>query len=445
MAVGTRGDGKTIAALAGMIAHAKRHEQMGYELPVTWMGVQDTFRAHELKTHPSMMQELWGGCWRLRDGGREALCVVGDPPRVLVRMDLFGVEDQGAIDKMRMESHCLWIEEAAPTAVLVQSSGISETAYLTGVTSCRLKTHANVKVITENYPDEDHWTWLRWFVDPQPGTLLFRVPPGERASREQRAEWARALANRPDLLRRLLAGEPGGISLGPEVAEGFSQDLHVAPERLRPHAGEPIFMGQDFGHTPATIIGGLWRGNIEVYAALTCDKGGMKQHLEHTVIPWLSSHAPWVLKQRELINGCYDPNGDTGEQADIEQSPMTVLENMLGGRWEPGPISWDARKGPLLSVFRKPGPTPGTVALQIDPVDGRQLIQSCNGRWYYPQKHTGQLTRDFPKKPNHPWEDIGDAFCYFIIRLAGSENHIPGPIKVETDFDPRAPIMAGAR
>ncbi|HEX2933490.1 MAG TPA: hypothetical protein VHV54_27420 [Candidatus Binatia bacterium] len=107
-------------------------------------------------------------------------------------------------------------------------------------TSQRIPSHFHPAVATENYPDEDHWTWLRWVVNQAEGTRYFRVPPGERASSADRAEWARALQNRPDLMRRLLEGLPGVVMLGDQVAKGFTRQSHTTREHLALPRGAPL-------------------------------------------------------------------------------------------------------------------------------------------------------------------------------------------------------------
>jgi hypothetical protein len=441
---GTRGDGKTQGVLGAMLGHAVGHQAAGHPVPVRWMGVTDTFASHKLKTVRSVEDPLWQSCWQVHDTGHEVVAVVGGKP--LVRLDLFGIEDQGAMNRVRMETGGVWFEEPAPTGTEESSSGVSEDAWVTAMTSQRLPSVSHPAIMTLNYPHEDHWTWQRFlpsaFALPEyPGTRKeqadyhrqyaphisgtypgdpsrrwYRVPPGERASTTARAEWAKALAHRPDLLRRLIAGQPGSILVGLAVAEGFREDLHVSQTRLEAVSGEPLLVGVDFGHTPTLMIGQVIKGERRVLCALACEHGGIKQHLENEVLPWVAQHAPWALRRPNLVVGCYDPAGETGEQSDIERDPVSTLEALWPGMWYPGPVTWDSRKHTLLGALNHTKGA-GQVSLRIDPVDAQPLVKALSSRWYYPTDRHGHIRRDLPKKPNHPWEDLGDAFVYWLWGL----------------------------
>src|SRR5262245_6983335 len=217
-AFGARGDGKTIGALTAMVMHAKEHHAQGFELPIRVLAVRDSFANHKLTTIETLKKSLWQGAWRLTDQEHKAFFMAGDPPQVLVQLDLVGVDDQQAKDKLKLECHVVWVDEAAPSAYM-GSAGIDEDSWLVALTSARLLSHANPCLLTTNYPDSDHWTWERFVTSRAEGTMHFRIPPGERASPEQRAEWSRALRGRPDLEKRLLLGQPGTSLLGQPVAE----------------------------------------------------------------------------------------------------------------------------------------------------------------------------------------------------------------------------------
>ncbi len=264
--------------------------------------------------------------------------------------------------------------------------------------------------------------------------MAIRIPKGDNPhlSGAFRDEMAASLRDRPDLLVRLSEGNFGSLAMGSQVAAGFNPAAHVAKEGLRPIAGEPLLLGQDFGHTPATIIGQIHRGFVRVYAALTCEHGGVRQHFEASVLPWLSANAPWALADRSMITGVYAPAGNTEDESDTDQSPIRTIEKILGGYWSGGGVSWESRKGPMLSLFNRA--LAGVPVLQLSPAGCAPLIQALKGRWFYPLDRLGGVMRDIPKKPNHPWEDLGDAFCYFATGLKQAEIKT-GPIRVETDFN----------
>jgi len=88
------------------------------------------------------------------------------------------------------------------------------------------------------------------------------------------------------------------------------------------------------------------------------------------------------------------------DESDSDRNPVDVLQEALGGTWEPGPVSWEARKGALITAINRHA-GPGELALQIDPVDGKPLIQALSGRWYYSQDKMGAVSKDLPKQPNH--------------------------------------------
>lgn len=412
-AFGARGDGKTFSALIAMILHAQEHHKHGYPLPVPWIGVTDFFTSHKLKTIRSLESPIWKGGWKIADGGHKSIFKLGKQD--LVSLDLFGIEDQGAMDRVRMETVGVWFEEPAPSAVLVQSAGISESSWLLALTSQRIPSYKHPAIITSNYPDEDHWSWQRFVLKESPGTFYYRIPPGERASPEQREEWRTALQDRPDLLRRLLDGEPGLIILGPQVAQGFIRDVHVL-EELFIHANEPVILGVDFGHTPTCIVGQEWRGFVDLFAVFNELHAGTRQLITNQVKPYLAKFAPWSLTNNQFLAIGYDPSGNTQEQSDIDSSPIRVIRELLGGHSTAGPVSWNGRKDPLLALLNRMNRGRPALRISKSPFT-KDLVSALDGRWYYPQDKMGNVNRDLPKKPNHPWEDIGDATCYLINRV----------------------------
>lgn len=403
-----------------MVMHAVEHHQHGFPLPITVLGVRDTFQNHKLTTHKSLRNPAWDGRWRILGDGHAAIFEVAG--QAFVRLELVGVDSPHDAERVRTECHLLWVDEPAPAMML--SGGISDELYGIALSSQRMETHARVALLTSNYPEEEHWVAQRFVFNPQPGTAYFRIPAGERASAEYRHELETAYANRPDLRRRLVEGRFGAVILGEQVAVGFNEEVH-APQhlRLRPDPSATLWLGQDGGLTPATIVGQRLGKRVQVLAALYSEHDGMRQHIRGLVLPWLSEHTPWALEHAdEAIQVIYDPSLDADGQGDTEANPLKIMRALLRAKYRPGPVKWEPRREALLNTLN--AMDHGQPALAIDPVSARGLVKSLIGGWHYPTGNDGRVRRDEPVK-NHPHSDHGDAFCYLLCGMSPGKGDQP--------------------
>ena len=62
-----------------------------------------------------------------------------------------------------------------------------------------------------------------------------------------------------------------------------------------------------------------------------------------------------------------------------------VIQNRLGGGFEPGPQDWDSRRQALLAAFERPGKRDRPRFVQIDPEENEVLIKALAGRFHYPK------------------------------------------------------------
>ena len=407
---GARGDGKSWAALWAMVMHAVEHHRRGYSLPTTWLGLRDTFANHRLTTKKSLQGTAWprDAHWVLSDGDHLATFMLHGVP--FVELYLIGADSPSDAERVRTECHGLWIDEPAPA--MGMSAGISEELYLIACSSQRLETHAHVAMLTSNYSEEDHWVATRFWSEPQPGTAIFRIPEGERASEEYRNELKRLYATRPDLARRLVDGQFGSVILGEQVATGFNQDVHAPrTSRLTPSASAPLLIGQDGGLTPTSVIGQRVGPYLNILASLHTEHGGIQQHVKYLLRPWIAEHAPWALQQREHVQVYYDPSMNKDDEGNSDSNSLQVMRAELMGLYHAGKVEWEDRKNPILALFN--AMVLGQPVLRVDPVQARGLVKALNGGWHYATGGDGKVKRDLPVK-DHPHSDHGDAFCYLV-------------------------------
>ncbi|MCE4544604.1 MULTISPECIES: TerL [unclassified Caballeronia] len=286
-----------------------------------------------------------------------------------------------------------------------------------------------------NSPDTDHWLYLLaeetkpdgWLFLTQPGGVirdgekyapnphaenLINLPPGyyENGMQGKKADWVKVN----------LANEYGFVIDGRPIHPDYVDSLHCRPfEILRV---SPIFIGMDFGLTPAVTFGqrkpmGGWRIHSELVATSMGAKKFGQEIKRHVAV-----HYP----DMELMAISGDPAGDQRSQADDEDTPFKILR--------------------AAGLAAKPAPTNDT-ALRYGAVDEAlsRIIDGEPGLIVHPQCTTlrkalaggycfrrlavsGERFAD--KADKNMYSHVAEALQYMLVG-AGEHKHLVAPVRVK--------------
>lgn len=348
-------------------------------------------------------------------------------------------------------------DEPAPAGGDVASAGIDEYVMDTIMGQLRqpgMRWYA-MKLATNN-PDQSHWSFKR-FVKPgtpaDPAMVAGVNMPAEQESGYRCWQtrdpeniqnlppgyyeaMAKRWANRPDLLRRFVAGKFGFQSKGKGVTPEWSDDLHLS-SGLRPIIGAPLKLGWDGGHNPTCIISQQSPlGDWLITDAFVGDKIGTFELIEDVVKPRILDRYPWVKTIDRGLRHTGDPNMDTGDQGSSKNSPVKFIMSELGGVWIPGPIDIEDRVDPLRAVLRKT--REGRGLLQVDRELAERVWWALRGGWHYRIARSGVVGSIVKDEHSHP----GDATGYLAAQLypQGKATKARGAISSKTgNYFDRAP------
>jgi hypothetical protein len=182
----------------------------------------------------------------------------------------------------------------------------------------------------------------------------------------------------------------GSIQEGKPIYQMFAADMHVAKEEIPIAAGSPLYIGIDFGLTPAATMGQKVRGRWLIQQEIVAFDMGIVRFAE-------------VLRQEiaTRFSTCSevfiygDPAGDFRAQTD-ESTPFHILRG-AGLRAFPAPSnSVDLRLESVASQLQKM--TEGKPAFLIDP-RCQQLIKGFEGGYQYRRMEvSGERYADKPDK-----------------------------------------------
>ena len=272
-------------------------------------------------------------------------------------------------------------------------------------------------IAESNPPDEDSEWYTKLEVELPPNWKFFKQPGGLD-------EHAENVENLPDNYYQNLADNNNSDWVDIHVHAQYGKSLsgqavfratfdnvrHVTYEGIAPVEGMAIMIGQDFGRTPASLIGQIDnRGRLVILreaATQVEDKQGIEKFGTNVLRPMLYQHYP----NREIFM-VGDPSGRVKTQV-REESPFDMLHR-LGFVVYPAPTNdIEPRLRAVEQLFLAHN------GILIDGVNCPQLVQALKFWYRYKRKQTGTLDEQ-PEK-NHPWSDLADCLQYMALAVHGN-------------------------
>ncbi len=182
-----------------------------------------------------------------------------------------------------------------------------------------------------NAPDTDHWLYKLaeetrpegWRFHRQAGGVIkvggkwVPNPEAENQNNLPKNYYLRQVASKnDDWVKVNLANEYGYVTTGkPIYGDDYNDALHTAPVDLAPMKKLELFLGFDFGGTPACIIGQMTPdGQLRILEELVASGGGIRKFMSDVVMPRLNTRYKKIPIERMTAWG--DPSGVASDNSD---------------------------------------------------------------------------------------------------------------------------------
>ena len=222
----------------------------------------------------------------------------------------------------------------------------------------------------------------------------------------------------------------GSIKDGKPVYANFAADVHVAREEIPVAAGLPVYIGLDFGLTPAGVVAQKVRGRWLILQEIVAFDMGIVKFTEVLRQELSTKYAT----NEAIIFG--DPAGDFRAQTD-ESTPFQILRG----------AGLNARPAPSNDVSLRIESVNSALNRMVDGSSGllvdfrcRNIIKGFEGGYQYRRLQvSGERYMDKPDK-NH-FSHIHDALQYLMLgsgegrAILTNMQHAPKPFQAERNYD----------
>lgn len=273
-------------------------------------------------------------------------------------------------------------------------------------------------IIGESNPPDEDSEWYKKLEIEKPGNwTLYRQPGGMEPTAENKEnlpdEYYESLieSNTPDWVDVHVHAKYGKSLSGQAVfRSSFRPEYHVTYSPLMPTPSIPLMIGQDFGRTPASLIGqvdGL--GRLLIFQECVTKDMGIEQFCINVLRPKL--YERFMGASAFMIA---DPTGRYKNQV-TEESGFDALKR-IGFKVYPAQTNdVDPRIRAVEQAFLRQ--VNGGPMVIIDGANCPLLVQALKFNYRYRRKKNNEL-EDLPEK-THPWSDLADCLQYMCLGISG--------------------------
>lgn len=419
--ISNTGEGKSFASVVAMVIHAQRCKR-----PIRAAIVRDTLENIKLSTARTIQEAFvdFPQYIYFRNEFKQ-LTIYSDPP---VEVDLFGIDDPGALSKLQGPEYALiWLEEPAPMSDRA-NAGLSEEVFNASlVRATRQKGTLSRLQISMNPADEDHWSYKRLIEDemidvenPLITKAVFNIPYGENihVSEVSRQAVKAAYKHDPSSYARYVEGRFASVFRGAQVTPQYKEERHLAREVIVPATGLPSFAFFDSWHNPSCVLGQITpSGRLFFIDTLVLGTSDIRTLLDTLVIPMINS-PKWKNKPSAWRVGGDFSMAQPDQSNILETAARVVLEFFRGSSFESGPSKWKTIEQTINSAL-------GRSDMRGEPLillskDNKILNRGLKGAWHYKTNNAGQIISTVPLKDavSHPCDAWANAVSVILPRLA---------------------------
>lgn len=290
-------------------------------------------------------------------------------------------------------------------------------------------------ILDTNPPDVDHWFYRLFELDLPDNHKIYHQPSGTSPHAEN-------LENLPPYYyQNMMAGKDkewinvyvhgayGFVSDGRPIYQEYRDDLHYSPNPVPPNPNLPLYIGIDFGLTPAAVFGQITKmGKLVIIDELVTFNMGavnfgklLKQKLDQT---------PYKQFRPNQIEVYGDPAGEQRAQTD-ETTPFMVLQHQGIPAIPTHTNDFTIRRESVASFM-------GTldanmeVAFQVTP-QAPMLRKACNGGYRYRRVQVAGDERYVDKPDKNPYSHVAEALQYLVLGAVG-DSRVLGGYNTNVDY-----------